>query len=272
MSDRGLSNKNSVHRSSWNFENRWVLRSALNFASDGEVVREVGKEFQKKGPDKAKADLAKECLTRVTTGMELNENLLPIKCTCHSDLTSRSNSQTATPLWKMQKMRRNVLKSDGSGIESDSSYSDSGRGLSEDERFKQINRNKISSISLMTPMNGLCKVSTADVLAVHEVLCANNNRHLKNQNVQVPSNAFVHQDPNDLQQANEKNRFHRTLLNRINEKQDAVVSRQDAVVSRQDAVVSRPSPSRLDSTERKSHSPSNDGTIRRNWSVAASEF
>ncbi|ESN91043.1 hypothetical protein HELRODRAFT_182392 [Helobdella robusta] len=27
-------------RSSMNFENRWVLRSALNFASDGEVVRE----------------------------------------------------------------------------------------------------------------------------------------------------------------------------------------------------------------------------------------
>ncbi|ESO03209.1 hypothetical protein HELRODRAFT_174108 [Helobdella robusta] len=48
-----------------NFENRWVLRSALNFASDGEVVREVGREFQRKGPEKAKADLAKECLTRV---------------------------------------------------------------------------------------------------------------------------------------------------------------------------------------------------------------
>ncbi|ESN96829.1 hypothetical protein HELRODRAFT_178626 [Helobdella robusta] len=46
-----------------NFENRWVLRSALNFASDGEVVREVGREFQRKGPEKA--DLAKECLTRV---------------------------------------------------------------------------------------------------------------------------------------------------------------------------------------------------------------
>ncbi|ESN99377.1 hypothetical protein HELRODRAFT_162919 [Helobdella robusta] len=44
---------------------RWVLRSALNFASDGEVVREVGREFQRKGPEKAKADLAKECLTRV---------------------------------------------------------------------------------------------------------------------------------------------------------------------------------------------------------------
>ncbi|ESN98882.1 hypothetical protein HELRODRAFT_162346 [Helobdella robusta] len=48
-----------------NFENRWVLRSALNFASDGEVVREVGGEFQRTGPEKAKADLAKECLTRV---------------------------------------------------------------------------------------------------------------------------------------------------------------------------------------------------------------
>ncbi|ESN91385.1 hypothetical protein HELRODRAFT_165414 [Helobdella robusta] len=44
---------------------RWVLRSSLNFASDGEVAREVGREFQRKGPEKAKADLAKECLTRV---------------------------------------------------------------------------------------------------------------------------------------------------------------------------------------------------------------
>ncbi|ESO06512.1 hypothetical protein HELRODRAFT_160693 [Helobdella robusta] len=47
-----------------NFENGWVLRSALNFASDGEVVREVGREFQRKVPEKAKADLAKECLTQ----------------------------------------------------------------------------------------------------------------------------------------------------------------------------------------------------------------
>ncbi|ESN92272.1 hypothetical protein HELRODRAFT_181610 [Helobdella robusta] len=46
-------------------EGEWVLRSALNFASDGEIVREVGREFQRKGPEKAKADLAKECLTRV---------------------------------------------------------------------------------------------------------------------------------------------------------------------------------------------------------------
>ncbi|ESN97940.1 hypothetical protein HELRODRAFT_177605 [Helobdella robusta] len=44
---------------------KWVLRSALNFASDGEVIRERGREFQRKGPEKAKADLAKECLTRV---------------------------------------------------------------------------------------------------------------------------------------------------------------------------------------------------------------
>ncbi|ESO12147.1 hypothetical protein HELRODRAFT_158597 [Helobdella robusta] len=48
----------------------WVLRSALNFASDGEVVREVGREFQRKGPEKAKADLAKECLTRVASARE----------------------------------------------------------------------------------------------------------------------------------------------------------------------------------------------------------
>ncbi|ESN95594.1 hypothetical protein HELRODRAFT_179371 [Helobdella robusta] len=32
---------NYDERSSMNFENRWVLRSALNFASDGEIVREV---------------------------------------------------------------------------------------------------------------------------------------------------------------------------------------------------------------------------------------
>ncbi|ESO10180.1 hypothetical protein HELRODRAFT_168052 [Helobdella robusta] len=32
-----------------NFANRWVLRFALNFVSDEEVVREVGREFQRKG-------------------------------------------------------------------------------------------------------------------------------------------------------------------------------------------------------------------------------
>ncbi|ESO12844.1 hypothetical protein HELRODRAFT_159432 [Helobdella robusta] len=48
----------------------WVLRSALNFASDGEVVREVGREFQRKRPKKANADLAKECLTRVASARE----------------------------------------------------------------------------------------------------------------------------------------------------------------------------------------------------------
>ncbi|ESO03775.1 hypothetical protein HELRODRAFT_173478 [Helobdella robusta] len=42
-----------------NIQETWVLRSSLNFASDGEVVREVGREFQRKGPEKAKADLAK---------------------------------------------------------------------------------------------------------------------------------------------------------------------------------------------------------------------
>ncbi|ESO05716.1 hypothetical protein HELRODRAFT_171378 [Helobdella robusta] len=34
-------NITNCERSSMNFENRWVLRSALNFASDGEVVRKV---------------------------------------------------------------------------------------------------------------------------------------------------------------------------------------------------------------------------------------
>ncbi|ESN92834.1 hypothetical protein HELRODRAFT_164965 [Helobdella robusta] len=39
------------------FANRCVLRFALNFVSDGEVVREVGREFQKKRPEKANAEL-----------------------------------------------------------------------------------------------------------------------------------------------------------------------------------------------------------------------
>ncbi|ESO01890.1 hypothetical protein HELRODRAFT_161080 [Helobdella robusta] len=51
--------------SSMNFANRWVLRSALNFVSNGEIVREVNREFQRKRPEKAKANLAKDCLTRV---------------------------------------------------------------------------------------------------------------------------------------------------------------------------------------------------------------
>ncbi|ESN90862.1 hypothetical protein HELRODRAFT_182570 [Helobdella robusta] len=42
-----------------------VVRSALNFASDGKVVMERNREFQRKRPEKAKADLAKECLTGV---------------------------------------------------------------------------------------------------------------------------------------------------------------------------------------------------------------
>ncbi|ESN96136.1 hypothetical protein HELRODRAFT_163169 [Helobdella robusta] len=33
------------------FSNRWVLRSALNFVSDGEIVREVGRGIQRKGPE-----------------------------------------------------------------------------------------------------------------------------------------------------------------------------------------------------------------------------
>ncbi|ESO04576.1 hypothetical protein HELRODRAFT_191630 [Helobdella robusta] len=37
---------------------RWVLRSALNFVSNGEAVREGGREFQRKEPKKANADLA----------------------------------------------------------------------------------------------------------------------------------------------------------------------------------------------------------------------
>ncbi|ESO08315.1 hypothetical protein HELRODRAFT_169120 [Helobdella robusta] len=39
--------RRASNRSSMNFENRWVLRSALNFASDGEVVREVAPETKK---------------------------------------------------------------------------------------------------------------------------------------------------------------------------------------------------------------------------------
>ncbi|ESO12008.1 hypothetical protein HELRODRAFT_158397 [Helobdella robusta] len=50
-----------------------VLRSALNFVSDGEVVRKVGREFQRKRPEKAKADSAKECLTRVKKREQEND-------------------------------------------------------------------------------------------------------------------------------------------------------------------------------------------------------
>ncbi|ESN98063.1 hypothetical protein HELRODRAFT_177296 [Helobdella robusta] len=65
-----------VERTS-NGRGQWVLRSALNFASDGEIVREVGREFQRKGPEKAKADLAKECLTRVKKKREKEDDRKP---------------------------------------------------------------------------------------------------------------------------------------------------------------------------------------------------
>ncbi|ESN90422.1 hypothetical protein HELRODRAFT_166089 [Helobdella robusta] len=64
-------------RSSMNFENRWVLKSALNFESDREVVREVDRKFHRKGPEKAKADLAKECLTRVKKKREEEDDRKP---------------------------------------------------------------------------------------------------------------------------------------------------------------------------------------------------
>ncbi|ESO04283.1 hypothetical protein HELRODRAFT_172640 [Helobdella robusta] len=67
----------AIFNSSMNFENRWVLKSALNFASDGEVVKEVGREFQRKRPEKAKADLAKECLTRVKKKQEEEDDCKP---------------------------------------------------------------------------------------------------------------------------------------------------------------------------------------------------
>ncbi|ESO12283.1 hypothetical protein HELRODRAFT_158765 [Helobdella robusta] len=73
----GVNTEKDSVRSSMNFENRWVLRSALNFANDGEVVREVGKEFQRKGPGKAKTDLAKECLTRVKKKREEDDDRKP---------------------------------------------------------------------------------------------------------------------------------------------------------------------------------------------------
>jgi len=46
-----------------NLSNRCFFRPFLNSVSDSEEVREEGKEFQRRGPEKAKADLAKECLT-----------------------------------------------------------------------------------------------------------------------------------------------------------------------------------------------------------------
>ncbi|ESO09155.1 hypothetical protein HELRODRAFT_169099 [Helobdella robusta] len=38
---------------------KWILRSALNIASDGEVVKEGGRDFQRREPQKANADLAR---------------------------------------------------------------------------------------------------------------------------------------------------------------------------------------------------------------------
>ncbi|ESO12286.1 hypothetical protein HELRODRAFT_158768 [Helobdella robusta] len=76
-----------------NFENRWVLRSALNFSSDREVVREVGREFQRKRPEKAKADLAKECLTRVKKKREEEDDRKPGRLARPSNLT-KSKWQT----------------------------------------------------------------------------------------------------------------------------------------------------------------------------------
>ncbi|ESN93421.1 hypothetical protein HELRODRAFT_180956 [Helobdella robusta] len=84
-----------------NFENRWALRSALNFASDGEVVREVGGEFQRKGPEKAKADLAKECLTRVKNMREEEDDRKPgrlgILCLLVFRVKSAMYGQIGTP-------------------------------------------------------------------------------------------------------------------------------------------------------------------------------
>ena len=46
-----------------NLSNRCFFRPFLKSVSDSEEVREEGKEFQRRRPEKAKADLAKECLT-----------------------------------------------------------------------------------------------------------------------------------------------------------------------------------------------------------------
>ncbi|ESN95774.1 hypothetical protein HELRODRAFT_178955 [Helobdella robusta] len=48
----------ALKRSSVNFANRWILRSALNFTSD-EAVRERSREFYRKELEKANANLAK---------------------------------------------------------------------------------------------------------------------------------------------------------------------------------------------------------------------
>ncbi|ESN94791.1 hypothetical protein HELRODRAFT_180133 [Helobdella robusta] len=53
---------------------RWVLRS---FVSDREVVRKVGREFQRKRPENAKADIAKVCLTRVKKKGEKEDDRKP---------------------------------------------------------------------------------------------------------------------------------------------------------------------------------------------------
>ncbi|ESN96697.1 hypothetical protein HELRODRAFT_163793 [Helobdella robusta] len=87
-------------RSSMNFENRWVLRSALNFASDGEIVREVGREFQRKGPEKAKADLAKECLTRVKKKREEEDDRKPGRLVA-GNLPGTDNAVEGWHIWRL---------------------------------------------------------------------------------------------------------------------------------------------------------------------------
>ncbi|ESO06875.1 hypothetical protein HELRODRAFT_170905 [Helobdella robusta] len=47
------------------FFNSWVLKSTLNFVRNEKVVRKGSREFQKNGPEKAKADLATEDSTRI---------------------------------------------------------------------------------------------------------------------------------------------------------------------------------------------------------------
>ncbi|ESO12201.1 hypothetical protein HELRODRAFT_158666 [Helobdella robusta] len=78
-----------------NFAKRWVMRSALKFVNNGEAVREVGREFQRKGPEKAKTDLAKECLARVKKKREQDDDRKPVHL----------GSQQENKIWRYMKKK-----------------------------------------------------------------------------------------------------------------------------------------------------------------------
>ncbi|ESN97717.1 hypothetical protein HELRODRAFT_177776 [Helobdella robusta] len=98
------------------FANRWVLRSALNFVSDGEIVRKRNREFQRKAPEKANADLAKGCLIRVKKKWSLNINMLVSEYAwftfcCHQIFVHYVRSETRRPKISRMVNAQNTIRS-----------------------------------------------------------------------------------------------------------------------------------------------------------------